>query len=271
MAAENPAFPIVELNQAGNWEEFRAALKRPRPQHQRDLRRHRRQHRLAGGWPSALPQRVPRRCPLDGASGTQEWDGMIPFDELPSYFNPPGGMVVSANQNSFPRRLRHTVSGFFASTHRARGITASWKTRPKWTAEEMLIVQRDVTPASHLVARKPCVRWSAAKTLTPAAAEGARILKTGTARRVLNRRRPSWPRCSTSTSGAPWRIKPRRNWPTSTSLRRARRGRTLLRERPSGWFDDIDLMLSNELADAVEEAKTHPGPQFAKVAVRAHE
>ena len=46
-----------------------------------------------------------RKCagdlPMDGAAGLCEWDGLIPFDQLPSYYNPPSGMLVSANQNPF--------------------------------------------------------------------------------------------------------------------------------------------------------------------------
>ena len=38
----------------------------------------------------------------------------------------------------------------------------------------------------------------------------------------------------------------------------------LLRERPSGWFADYDVMLSNELADSVEEAKRMQGRNSQK-------
>ena len=39
--------------------------------------------------------RLPKRrgfagdVPVDGSSGNFEWDGFIPFDQLPSAFNPP--------------------------------------------------------------------------------------------------------------------------------------------------------------------------------------
>ena len=47
--------------------------------------------------------------PVDGSSGNFEWDGYIPFDELPSVYNPPSGMIVTANQNPFPGRISRTA------------------------------------------------------------------------------------------------------------------------------------------------------------------
>ncbi len=51
-----------------------------------------------------LPQRhgFSGDVPLDGSSGKFEWEGFIPFDKLPSAFNPPGGIIASSNQNPFP-------------------------------------------------------------------------------------------------------------------------------------------------------------------------
>ena len=31
-----------------------------------------------------------------------DWHGFIPFEQLPSAYNPPCGMIVTANQNPFP-------------------------------------------------------------------------------------------------------------------------------------------------------------------------
>jgi len=59
----------------------------------------------------ALPRRRNYRgdVPVDGTSGNFEWDGYIPFDELPSVYNPPSGLIVSANQNTFPENFAYPL------------------------------------------------------------------------------------------------------------------------------------------------------------------
>ena len=44
--------------------------------------------------------------PVDGSSGENEWDGFIRFEDLPIVYNPPGGLIVTANQNPFPADSR---------------------------------------------------------------------------------------------------------------------------------------------------------------------
>ena len=267
MASPDAAFPIVELNQAGNWDEFRSALKRlPGPNLNVIYAD------TAGniGWQvvGRLPQRkgFTGDLPLDGASGAQEWDGMIPFEELPSYYNPPGGMVVSANQNSFPPDYAGTVSGFFASPHRARGITAFLKKKQKWTAEEMLMVQRDVYSGFlALVSREAVKAVERSKDANPAAVEGVRILKAWNGQVTSEQAAPfvatllyQHLRRAMAEKAAPKLADEYKPFVAPAVVER------LLRERPSGWFDDYDRMISNELADSVEEAKRIQGRNSQK-------
>ncbi len=53
-----------------------------------------------------VPGRVPvrpagddGRRPVDGASGEHDWTGYVPYDELPALYNPPDGLIVTANNN----------------------------------------------------------------------------------------------------------------------------------------------------------------------------
>ncbi len=39
------------------------------------------------------------RRPVDGSSGSHDWTGYVPFDELPALYNPPDGLIVTANNN----------------------------------------------------------------------------------------------------------------------------------------------------------------------------
>jgi penicillin amidase len=49
------------------------------------------------------------RRPVDGSSGAHDWTGYVPFDDLPALYNPPGGLIVTANNNpvdaAYPYRL----------------------------------------------------------------------------------------------------------------------------------------------------------------------
>jgi penicillin amidase len=148
-------FPFVELNLAQNWEEFRDALRRyPGPG----------QNFVYAdsdgniGYQAAglLPLRRAHTgdMPTDGSTGETEWDGYIPFDQLPMSFNPPSGMIVTANQNPWPASPGVRVNGAFAAPYRASQIQARLESKAKWTAEEMLAIQTDVyAPNLHSLAR----------------------------------------------------------------------------------------------------------------------
>ena len=63
--------------------------------------------------------------PVDGSSGQYEWTGFIPFEELPAFFNPPQGYIVTANQNPFPKDYKYPVHGAFAPQYRSNQIRSS--------------------------------------------------------------------------------------------------------------------------------------------------
>lgn len=139
------AFPMLELNRASNWQEFTAALARfPGP---------------AQNWVYAdtsgnigyhaaglLPVRKTYNgdVAVEGSTGEAEWEGFIPFEQLPAVYNPPSGLIVTANQNPFPKDYPYTVSGGFASHYRSQQIRTLLAGRNGWKPEQMLAVQKDV-------------------------------------------------------------------------------------------------------------------------------
>ncbi len=83
--------------------------------------------------------------PVDGASGNFEWDGYIPFDELPQAYNPPWGVVVTANQNPFPPDYPYRVSRRFAAPYRSRQILDMLRASGnRLKPEDGLRIQKDV-------------------------------------------------------------------------------------------------------------------------------
>ncbi|MDQ6677538.1 MAG: penicillin acylase family protein, partial [Acidobacteriota bacterium] len=146
-AAADPGnfqFPFLELNRAKNWNEFQAGLARFPGPGQNFVYADR-----AGNIGYHATGKLPRRTwasdvPVDGTSGDFEWNGYIPFEELPAAFNPASGYLVTANQNPFPVGGAYEVSGTFASPYRSNQIRAMLRATERLRPADMLRIQKDV-------------------------------------------------------------------------------------------------------------------------------
>lgn len=132
------------INRARDWREFRAALSRYTGPAQNfsyaDTRGH------IGYYGAGL---IPRRRagdgsrPFDGASEAGEWAGFIPPAELPQLYDPPAGIIVTANNRvvgkSYPFYLTHDWS----EPYRARRIYDLLVAAPKLTLDDLQTIQRD--------------------------------------------------------------------------------------------------------------------------------
>ncbi|MDZ7637087.1 MAG: penicillin acylase family protein [Bryobacterales bacterium] len=138
-------FPFLELSLAQDWNAFRKALSRFNGPGQNFVYAD-----VDGNIGYQAAARIPRRAraagdmPLPGYTGQHEWEGYVPFEELPSIYNPPSGRIVTANQNPFPPGFLHAGSGRFAPPNRAGQILARIDAKPKWNAAGMLDIQKDV-------------------------------------------------------------------------------------------------------------------------------
>src|SRR6185369_447451 len=101
--------------------------------------------------------------------GDFEWDGFIPFEQLPAAFNPPSGMIVTANQNPFPVDFPYPVNGNFASHYRSKQIRDRLSARAGWKPEDMLSIQKDVYSGfSHYLAQELVAAVDKRKATNPA-------------------------------------------------------------------------------------------------------
>ena len=147
-AASEPGsfqFPFADLNRAGNWQEFTAALARfPGPGQNfvySDI-----DGNIGYHATGMLPIRsgYDPSVPADGSSGQNEWAGFIPFENLPSFYNPPSGLIVTANQNPFPADYKYQVDGAFAPQYRSRQIRDLLSARIGFKPDDMIAIQKDV-------------------------------------------------------------------------------------------------------------------------------
>jgi penicillin amidase len=82
--------------------------------------------------------------PYDGSKDEGEWTGFIPFDKLPHSYDPPSGIIVTANQRiagkSYPYLLGHT----WAMPYRARRILELLSEKPNVSTDDFRRIQSDV-------------------------------------------------------------------------------------------------------------------------------
>jgi penicillin G amidase len=266
LAEDRPfRFAILDLNRAKNWDGFRAALQ---------------------GFPAAssnvayadargniglqVAGTLPVRKGCDGQTvmeaGECEWEGFIPFEELPAYFNPQPARIVTANQNPFPEDYKYTVSGNFAPHYRSRQIRQRLNSRKGWTPEQMVQLQADVySPFSHFLARELTAAWDRKKATNPALADAIGLLRNWDGQMRAEQAAPlivnyathylrrSVAEKASGMANAEW--EPYIYFAVLESL---------VRGKPAGWYADWDRELLRCLQEGVEEGQRHQGTDVKK-------
>jgi penicillin amidase len=135
---------LLELNVAKNWNEFRAALSHFVAPVQNVLYAD-----VEGNIGYTFAGHIPIRSsgrglvPSEGWTGTEQWTGLIPFDELPHAFNPPSHFIVSANNPPVPANFPYYLGDAFEAPHRAQRITTLLQAREKLSPDDLVTIQGD--------------------------------------------------------------------------------------------------------------------------------
>ena len=260
-------FPMVDLNMARNWQEFRAAVSRFYAPGQNFVYADvdgNIGYQAAGKFP--VRTSYGGELPVDGSTGENEWNGFIPFEELPSVYNPASGLIISANQNPFPAGYKYRVNGLFAPYYRSRQILNLLSAKSGWKPEEMLTVQKDVySGLSHFLALQVIAAYDKRAAKNPSLTDPVKILR-------------EWNGQMEKDLPAPFLISLVYQHLRRTVAERVSAGggdvydtpmsgvaiEKLLRARPSNWFVDYDQMLLRVLVDAVEEGRRIQGKNANK-------
>ena len=75
--------------------------------------------------------------PVPGWTGEHEWEGFIPFEEMPRIRNPENGFIVTANNKQVDDDYPYYISVQYATEHRARRIYDRLAEMPNATVEDM--------------------------------------------------------------------------------------------------------------------------------------
>ena len=134
----NDAAGLYSLNRAVNWKEFTEAVRRYTGATQNmvylDVDGH------IGYYAAGV---IPVRksgdgsLPYDGSTDAGEWSGFIPFEELPHLFDPPSGIIVTANQRIVGTDYPYFLTHSWAQPYRARRILDLLQKKEKMTAENL--------------------------------------------------------------------------------------------------------------------------------------
>ena len=98
-------------------------------------------------WSGVLP------VPGDAKDDRYEWRGFLDADELPRVYNPPSGVIVTANNNILPPGYKQPLNYEWAAPYRAVRIESLLKQGSHFTREDFERLQHDeyAIPASALV------------------------------------------------------------------------------------------------------------------------
>ncbi|HUJ21473.1 MAG TPA: penicillin acylase family protein [Bryobacteraceae bacterium] len=260
-------FPFLEVDRARNWQEFTRAISRfPGPAQNfvyADVDGNIGYH-ATGKLP--IRRGYQGDVPVDGASGNFEWQGFIPFEQLPASFNPPDGLIVTANQNPFPADYPYAINGNFASHYRSRQIRNMLGGRNGLRPQDTLAVQKDVYSGFHrYLAEAVAAAYDRRGRGRADLAEAAGLLRGWNGQMDKDHAEPliislvfQHFRRAVVEAASPGKGAEYETHMSPAVIE------NLLRARPAGWFPDFDDALIRCFADALDEGRRMQGDNVKK-------
>ena len=166
--SKNNADSTHILNRVRNWKEFNTALESFTAPTQNmvyaDVDGHIGYH-AAGVIP--IRKSGDGSVPYDGATDAGEWTSYIPSAKLPTLYDPPSGIIVTANQRIVGTDYPYFLTHSWAQPYRARRIWDLLNEKPKLSAEDFRRVLGDTYSIAGVFFTKEAVKLLRPK-LTPA-------------------------------------------------------------------------------------------------------
>jgi penicillin amidase len=140
------------MNRARNWKEFSTALNSFTAPTQNivyaDVDGHIGYH-AAGVVP--IRKSGDGSVPYDGSTDAGEWTSYIPVDKLPQLYDPPSGIIVTANQRIVGADYPYFLTHSWAQPYRARRILELLNQKQRLTADDFRRIQGDVYSIGHVL------------------------------------------------------------------------------------------------------------------------
>ncbi len=137
---------FFDVNSAQNWDEFRTAFSNFGAPGQNVMYAD-----VDGHIGYQATGRVPIRAagdgslPVNGSDDAHEWKGWIPFDEMPHVYDPPSGILATANGRITPNGYKYSISTDWDAPWRTDRIYRVLESGKKFAPADMLALQMDVS------------------------------------------------------------------------------------------------------------------------------
>jgi len=147
----NTADSAYLINRARNWKEFSAALESFKGPTQNIVYADNAGHigyHAAGVIP--IRRSGDGSVPYDGSTDAGDWVKYIPIKSLPTVYDPPSGIIVTANQRIVGTDYPYFLTHSWAQPYRARRIFELLKQNSKLTTDDFRRIQGDVYSIGHV-------------------------------------------------------------------------------------------------------------------------
>jgi penicillin G amidase len=137
---------VFRYNRARNWQEFREALRGFSTPAQNFVYADvdgNIGYQIPGYWPKRA-QNHTGLVPVPGWTGEYEWQGYVPFEDLPSVYNPAAGYVATANNRPVAPNSKVYFGEEFDPGYRAARIVQLLEEKPQLSMDDMRRIQTDV-------------------------------------------------------------------------------------------------------------------------------
>ena len=263
--------PFFDVDSAQNWDELTKAFSRLDAPGQNVVYAD-----VDGNIGYHATGKVPIRAagdgslPASGADNAHEWISYIPFDKLPNTYNPPSGVIGTANGRISPDAYPNSVSMEWEAPWRTARIYHVLESGRQFSAADMLALQTDVQSEPDLFAAERFVyavdHASKASTRAKQAADlmrswDGRMLATSAAPSITEKsiQELSWLLLEPKLGGAPSdpeQVEAVLSWKTYRWEMRSVWLENILLHRPKRWLPDKYPNYEELLAAAVEAAVT---------------
>lgn len=136
---------VLQFLTARTWEDFKDALENFHVPAQNFIFAD-----LAGNIAYRANGRIPLRgkgeglLPAPGWDRAYQWQGYIPYEELPTLYNPKEGYILTANHKVVPDSYPYFISHQWAPPYRAEAITENLQDKTGLTVSDMMEIQCNV-------------------------------------------------------------------------------------------------------------------------------
>jgi penicillin amidase len=145
--------PFFDVDAAQNWQEFTKAFSQLDAPGQNAVYAD-----VDGNIGYHATGKVPIRAagdgslPVSGADDAHEWKSYIPFDKLPNIYNPPSGIIATANGRITPDKYPDSISVEWEAPWRTARIYHVLESGRQFSPADMLALQTDISSEPDLFA-----------------------------------------------------------------------------------------------------------------------